>query len=170
MNPLQPVQATLGMRRREASPARLETLPEITVYDHYGLGAKVLKKLQSFTERAIARTLLFPAAAEAMSPFQIVEEIEVSLVSDQKIADVHVDFMNIEGATDVITFHHGEILVSVDTGRERAAEFGNSEVKELALYIAHGLLHLHGHDDRTPEDAETMRVLQEQVMTDCWIG
>ena len=79
-----------------------------------------------------------------------------------------MDFMNIEGPTDVITFHHGEILVSVDSGRLRAAEFLHSESKELALYIVHGLLHLHGYNDDTPEEAETMRLLQEQVLADCW--
>ncbi|MGK0185158.1 MAG: putative rRNA maturation factor [Verrucomicrobiales bacterium] len=149
----------------------MEQPPEITVYDHFGIDAQMLVALQSFAERAIVRTLPLPAATKdgVPSPLQQVTEVEISLVSDEKIADVHVQFMDIEGATDVITFHHGEIIVSVDTGRSRAEEFKISEVKELALYIAHGLLHLHGYEDHTPEKAETMQLLQEQVLFECWI-
>lgn len=147
----------------------MEQPPEITVYDHYGVEGETLSSLQTFAEKAIEHTLLIPSATKnAASPLEAANEVEVSLVSDQRIAEVHVDFMNIEGATDVITFHHGEIVVSVDTGRQRAADFGNSVQKELALYIAHGLLHLHGYEDRTPEEAEKMRILQERVLCECW--
>ncbi|MCB1099108.1 MAG: rRNA maturation RNase YbeY [Verrucomicrobiales bacterium] len=148
----------------------MEPLPEIAVYDHFGFDSDKVAKLQAFAERAIVQALRFsPAAGSVKSPLQEALEVEVSLVSDQKIADVHVEFMGIEGATDVITFHHGEILVSVETARCRAGEFGHSDEKELALYIAHGLIHLHGYDDHTPEEAETMRLLQEQVLSECWV-
>ena len=44
-------------------------------------------------------------------PLESLEEIEVSIVSDRAIAGVHRRFMNIPGATDVITFEHGEIII-----------------------------------------------------------
>jgi probable rRNA maturation factor len=147
----------------------LETPPEITVFDHVGWDPEQVERLQAFSERAVKSILELRAATDGHSPLQTAVEIEVSLVSDASIARVHADFMNIAGATDVITFHHGEILVSVDAGRARAAEFGHRVDQELALYIAHGLLHLHGYDDHVPEEAEAMRLLQEQVLSECWI-
>ena len=148
----------------------MEPSPDISVYDHFGFDSAKVAKLQMFAERAIVRALRLPSATgPEKSPLEEACEVEVSLVSDEKISEVHVEFMGIEGATDVITFHHGEILVSVDTARLRAGEFEHSDDKELALYIAHGLIHLHGYDDHTPEEAETMRLLQEQVLSECWV-
>lgn len=157
------------LRKRTASRGQLEPQPDISVFDHFGLDAAKVARLQAFADRAIVRALRFPAAnSPEKSSLEEACEVEVSLVTDEKIAGVHVEFMGIEGATDVITFHHGEILVSVDTARLRAAEFGHSDDKELALYIAHGLIHLHGYDNHTPEETETMRLLQEQVLSECW--
>ena len=94
--------------------------------------------------------------------------VEITLVADHVIAAAHEEFMGIAGPTDVITFQHGEIVVSVDTARRQAAEFGNDLERELALYIAHGLLHLHGHDDRLAREAAVMKDLQEQLLSLHW--
>ncbi len=91
------------------------------------------------------------------------EEIEVAIVSDAVIAKVHVDFMGIAGATDVITFDHGEIVVSAQTASACAAEHGHSVDEELALYIIHGLLHLNGYDDMTPVNRRKMHAVQNRV-------
>jgi rRNA maturation RNase YbeY len=37
-------------------------------------------------------------------------------------------------------------------------------VRELQLYIIHGLLHLHGFDDRTPAEARKMQRTQERIL------
>ena len=56
------------------------------------------------------------------SPLEGLEEIEVSVVSDRTIAAVHRRFMDIRGATDVITFEHGEIVISGETAARHAAD------------------------------------------------
>ena len=91
------------------------------------------------------------------------DEVEVAIVSDAAIAKVHVDFMGIAGATDVITFEHGEIVVSAQTALACAAEHGHSVEEELALYIIHGLLHLNGYDDMAPVDRRKMHTVQNRV-------
>ena len=40
--------------------------------------------------------------------------LEVALVDDATSDRVHRDFMDIEGPTDVITFHHGEIVIGAE--------------------------------------------------------
>jgi probable rRNA maturation factor len=93
--------------------------------------------------------------------------VEVAIVSDRVIADVHRRFMNIPGATDVITFEHGEIVVSAQTAASQAAQYGHTVDQELALYIIHGLLHLNGYDDQTQSDASRMRRAQERILQTC---
>jgi probable rRNA maturation factor len=91
------------------------------------------------------------------------DEVEVAVVSDAVIARVHRDFMDIPGVTDVITFDHGEIVVSAQTAARCAVEHGHSVDAELALYIVHGLLHLNGYDDMTPEARKVMHAVQNRI-------
>ncbi len=98
----------------------------------------------------------------------VLDEVEISIVSDAVIAQVHLDFMGIPGATDVITFAHGEIVISAETARTNAAEYGNSFEKELMLYIIHGLLHLAGHEDEEASERQVMEEIQTQIMNLVW--
>jgi probable rRNA maturation factor len=72
--------------------------------------------------------------------------------------------MSISGPTDVITFQHGEIFVSTETAVKNARRFGTSLEHELRLYLAHGLLHLHGFDDKEPAAAAKMKRAQEKLV------
>lgn len=94
-------------------------------------------------------------------------EVEVAIVSDRVIARVHRDFMGIPGPTDVITFAHGEIVMSAPTAQRYAHEYGHSTDQELALYTIHGLLHLNGSEDRTARGAAQMRRTQERLLRTC---
>jgi len=55
-------------------------------------------------------------------------------------------------------------FVSTETARRQARALGNSLARELRLYIVHGLLHLHGLDDRSEADARRMRATQEKIL------
>jgi probable rRNA maturation factor len=66
----------------------------------------------------------------------------------------------------VITFQHGEIFISADTAVRNARRFGNSFADELRLYIVHGLLHLHGFDDRDKAGARKMDKTQRKILAE----
>jgi probable rRNA maturation factor len=91
-------------------------------------------------------------------------EIFIWLISDRRMALLHRKFLGQSGPTDVMTFQHGEIFISVDTARRHARAFDHSLLRELKLYIVHGLLHLHGFDDQTPVDARRMKTVQEKIL------
>ena len=91
-------------------------------------------------------------------------ELFVWLISDRRMALLHRKFLGEGGPTDVLTFQHGEIFISVETARRHARAFGNSLMRELRLYIVHGFLHLHGFDDRTPGEARKMKTAQERIL------
>ena len=92
------------------------------------------------------------------------QEVFVWLVSDNRMSRLHRQFLGQRGPTDVLTFQHGEIFVSAETAKRHARLFGNPLVGELQLYIVHGLLHLHGFDDRTPAEARKMKSTQERIL------
>lgn len=121
--------------------------------------------LRRLAHDAFGRCLHHPARAGAA--LASLSEVEVTFVSDATIARVHRDFMNIPGATDVITFDHGEIVISTETARANAALYGRTLDQELALYIIHGLLHLNGYEDKEPQDFARMQELQERILTEC---
>lgn len=106
-------------------------------------------------------------SADGRFALKEIEEVEVAIVSDRVIADVHRRFMDIPGATDVITFEHGEIVTSAQTAAAYARQYGHDVDRELALYIVHGLLHLNGYDDLKRSDAARMRQTQERILRAC---
>jgi probable rRNA maturation factor len=96
-----------------------------------------------------------------------IPEINVVVVSDRRIARLHQEFMGIAGATDVITFEHGDIVISAETARLNARNCGQPVETELALYTVHGLLHLNGFEDSAPKPAARMRKVQSRVLQEC---
>ena len=116
-----------------------------------------------------AADLALEHAAQEESPLFHLATIEVAIVDDVTSDQVHRQFMDIEGATDVITFHHGEILVSADTAIRQGAEHHQPLNAELALYMIHGLMHLGGWDDHEPEEAAEMTRRQEAIWKTCLI-
>jgi len=91
-------------------------------------------------------------------------EVALLFVSDERMASLHRRFLNQSGPTDVITFQHGEIFISADTARRHAHTFGNSLAREVRLYVVHGLLHLHGFDDRSEAGSQKMEAAQEKIL------
>ena len=138
---------------------------EISVHNRQRKIPVALAWLQRFAPVALEHCLPHPACGQ--TPLPGLDEIEVTLVSDATIARVHRDFMDIPGATDVITFAHGEIVISAETARDYAAQYGRALDEEIALYIVHGLLHLNGYEDKEPAAAARMHRLQERILAEC---
>ena len=146
-----------------------DRVPSVEIFvhpDHALPDGFDLAAVETVAGRAVEEVL---ACARNDSPIYDLDDIEVTLVSDAIIADVHVRFMSIEGATDVITFDHGEIVISTETAAEQGRENGNSIEKETALYLVHGLLHLAGYADRAPQEFAEMARLQVGILERIWV-
>ena len=83
----------------------------------------LLNKLEQAAQLALPLALEHSARDGGVLP--MLDVVEVSIVDDHIIDQVHRDFMDISGATDVITFAHGEIVLSVETAQAYAKEYGN---------------------------------------------
>jgi probable rRNA maturation factor len=102
-------------------------------------------------------------------------ELSLSLVRDPAIRKLKREYFGIDAATDVLSFPAGDfpgpgprplgdIVISLDTARRQAKDLGTTFEHELALYLAHGLLHLLGHDHQTAKDARTMERLERKLL------
>ena len=104
------------------------------------------------------------AARSPSAPLHSLAEIEASIVSDERIAAVHGEFLDDPAPTDVITFDHGEILVSADTALRNGQDHGQTLDEELLRCIVHGLLHLAGWDDAELAEQREMLARQEHIL------
>ena len=116
--------------------------------------------------RAAAADFARRSSARVGVPFR---EVTVVLQDDEFSAEVHAAVNGVEGATDVITQPYdpmpgeapgvrGELYVNCERALAAAPRRrGWSPAKELLLYVAHGMDHLSGADDFTPEDYRRMR-------------
>lgn len=140
--------------------------PELLIFEHSDSGGLSVQRL---IERGrIALPLCMAQPADRGGGLSKLDEIEVNLVTDDMIARVHDEFMGDPSPTDVITFQHGEIFISLETAAREGGQFGHSLEQECLLYLIHGFLHLNGHDDKTLGEREAMKILQEQILAEVW--
>jgi probable rRNA maturation factor len=135
--------------------------PSIAVHNRQRAIKIDIVRLQGFAERALE--LALKSRARKIRP-QKLSHIDVILVSDRLMTELHRRFLQIAGPTDVITFQHGEIFISVETARRQASAYRTSLKDELQLYVIHGLLHLRGFDDKSASRGRVMRVRQDRIL------
>ncbi len=144
--------------KRKVQPA----VAEITVRNLQRKVPVKVADLAKFAQKAAKLCLRLPRKSK--TNLSELREISVLIVSDRQMASLHRQFMNESGPTDVITFQHGEIFISAETARGNAQRFGNALARELRLYVVHGLLHLHGFDDRNEPNARKMEIVQRRIL------
>ena len=93
-----------------------------------------------------------------------VPAISVLIASDRRMAALHKEFRGLTGPTDVLTFQHGEIVISAQTAARQARMFHSNPTGEIQLYLLHGLLHLAGFDDVTAQQQKRMQRLQNKLL------
>ena len=98
-------------------------------------------------------------------------DLSIAILSDEKVAELHDDFLQDPTKTDVITFpgdpemeFAGEVCVSADRALASCGIHSTRFEEELTLYIAHGLLHLAGYNDKTEAQSKDMRIGEKWVM------
>lgn len=98
-------------------------------------------------------------------------ELSIALLTTDAMSALHARFLGDASPTDVITFEGdesaglaGEICVCSDVARKYAESRGQDFPAELTLYIAHGYLHLCGHDDVESAARRRMRTAERAAM------
>jgi len=109
-------------------------------------------------------------------------EVRVRIVNDDEMAAAHLEYCEIEGTTDVLTFDlidgmaaEGEpldtdILVCLDESARQAMPRGHRPEHEMLLYVLHGVLHCLGYDDHEDADFERMHAREDEVLRAIGVG
>jgi probable rRNA maturation factor len=129
------------------------------------LPAKVLAQLHVAAEDAWR---VLDAVKLPVNSLDELDILDIALVDREESDRVHREFMDIAGATDVITFHHGELLICPDIARMQALDYDEPVWRELLRYMVHGMLHLAGYQDAEVEDRLCMEAVQERMVAQLW--
>ncbi|MBM3859716.1 MAG: rRNA maturation RNase YbeY [Verrucomicrobia bacterium] len=116
----------------------------------------------------VDRQEIIRLAARALARLRSrLETLGIILVNDAQIAGYNERFHRRAGPTDILTFAYegmGELIISTEQAIANARRFRTTPRRELALYIVHGILHLHGHDDLTPAKRRNMRAAERRLL------
>lgn len=100
-----------------------------------------------------------------------VGNINYIFCSDERELEINRQFLGHDYYTDIITFDYstnstlnGDIFISLDTVRSNAEEIGCSFEHELNRILIHGILHLTGQGDKTPETKAQMTEKEEKAL------
>ena len=103
---------------------------------------------------------------------KVVGDINYIFVDDETMLDINRRFIGHDYYTDVITFDYstastlnGDIFISLDTVQSNAATEQVSFEEELLRIIIHGVLHLTGQGDKTPESKAQMTEKENLALT-----
>lgn len=109
-------------------------------------------------------------------------ELSVLLVDEVTMSEQHLRWMDEPGPTDVLSFPMdelrapgegeepepgilGDIVICPQVAERQALAAGHATSDELALLLAHGLLHLLGHDHAEPAEHTEMFALQDRLLS-----
>ncbi|MGQ9904044.1 MAG: rRNA maturation RNase YbeY [Anaerolineae bacterium] len=150
---------------------------------------QVTLRCQARYRRPGRLSLIRKVALAAIAQTDVNEPVALSIVltNDEVLHQLNQQFRGIDRATDVLSFggdefrdgkrrrarrrahpvpssnsiYIGDIVISMERCAEQARQGGHSEDAELALLVAHGVLHLLGYDHDTP--ARKARMWQTQA-------
>ena len=98
-------------------------------------------------------------------------DISVVFCSDEALLAINRQYLQHDYLTDIITFDYsegetisGDLMISIDTVRSNAELYGVSFRDELMRVIIHGILHLCGYGDKTPEEEKQMHALEDKYL------
>ena len=123
--------------------------------------------MPALNERQITRWIKSVAADYGFA----IGNINYIFCSDERELEVNRQFLGHDYYTDVITFDYtsgktlnGDIFISLETVRSNAEMMGVSFDAELLRIIIHGVLHLTGQGDKTPETKAQMTEKEEKAL------
>lgn len=135
------------------------------------------------TDFAVDELELIGCARYVMQQLRVHPQADlcIRLVDEAAMEVLHVQWMDLPGPTDVMSFPMdelrparedkepaegilGDIVLCPTVAARQASEAGHAAVEELLLLTTHGMLHLLGFDHTEPEEEREMFELQRQLL------
>ena len=106
-------------------------------------------------------------------------ELSISIVDEEEMSSLHMQWMDEPGPTDVLSFPMdemkpysattgpgilGDIVICPEFAAKQARTAGHSLQEELELLTVHGVLHLLGFDHRENDERKIMFAKQDELL------
>jgi rRNA maturation RNase YbeY len=102
---------------------------------------------------------------------KLLGDVSVVFCSDTYLLELNKRHLQHDFFTDIITFDYsegdrvaGDLFVSVDRVYENADAYNVSRETELNRVSVHGILHLLGYKDKTPQEVTVMREKENEAL------
>jgi len=109
-------------------------------------------------------------------------DLSIMLVDEEAMEQLHVQWMDEPGPTDVLSFPMdelrptpsgadpelgllGDVVLCPAVAQRQGVAAGHSTAAEIQLLTAHGILHLLGYDHAEPAQEREMFGLQDRILT-----
>jgi probable rRNA maturation factor len=111
-------------------------------------------------------------------------ELSLVITSQERVRELNRNYLGRDAPTDVLAFamlaaekepsfvpppdgicHLGEVIISYPQAVIQAGEQGHSTEKEIAVLVTHGVLHLLGYGDETPELKKEMQAREQVILS-----
>jgi probable rRNA maturation factor len=129
-------------------------------------------------EQAILDIARYALARMRIHPLS---ELSVIVVDADAMEQLHIQWMDLPGPTDVMSFPMdelrpgregvepeegvlGDIVLCPSVAAKQAVEAGHAPIEEMLLLTTHGILHLLGYDHAEPDEEREMFELQRQLL------
>ena len=91
--------------------------------------------------------------------------------SDEEILRINQSYLNHDYYTDIITFDYsegdkisGDLFISLETVKTNSEKYKTNYIEELHRVMIHGILHLCGYEDNTPEKKKIIRSKEDESL------
>ncbi len=91
-------------------------------------------------------------------------DINLVFCSDEYLLEINKKHLGHDYYTDIITFDYsdenkvsGDLFISIERVKDNSKAQKTKEAEELLRIVVHGVLHLLGYKDKTPQEKEEMR-------------
>ena len=122
-----------------------------------------------FSKKVCAQWLIEVAQAEGAT----VKRMNYKTLESDDMVALNKQFLNHDYDTDIISFSdsNSESLIDADFAigwsmvRAQSTELHEPFLRELHRILVHGLLHCLGYNDLTPDEADAIRLKEDEYLT-----
>ena len=126
-------------------------------YDEIEYRLKGIKNIKDLIEKVIMEEKFIPG------------DLNFVITNDERLKEINIEFLKHNYFTDVIAFNYsennrinGEIYVSLETVKRNAVVYKVSLRMELLRVMIHGTLHLCGYNDKTENERNVMKLIEDR--------